>query len=281
MPRGHKIVDWTPANETKLLHAIIAVHDIKIDYTEVAKQFGIKPPFPLDCVILSFSEAYSGDDVPAKCIQTHMGKLRKQAADLGLNPKPGSATAKKSVNKPAVAENEKAKVEVKMKEEPDHSDNASNDWAMPAALEQSVSTKSAKPKNSANKSAVTGNGKPKVERSTKKEEPDHADNTSDDGTMKGASTTTVTINPIANTKSSGKAKKAAKSAKGGKIVSGRVTKTRASTRVAKKLNSEANNPDDTMDEEAEIETKVSADNESDSAHEDIKVEAKVEEDVEM
>lgn len=54
MPRGYKIVDWTPANETKLLHAIIAVHDIKLDYAEVAKQFGIKSPFSLDFVILSF-----------------------------------------------------------------------------------------------------------------------------------------------------------------------------------------------------------------------------------
>jgi len=40
MPTGQKLVIWTPDNETKLFHAIIAVHDLKLDYTKVAAVFG-------------------------------------------------------------------------------------------------------------------------------------------------------------------------------------------------------------------------------------------------
>jgi hypothetical protein len=40
MPKGHKIIDWTPENEVKLFHAILAIHGVKIDYAAVAKEFG-------------------------------------------------------------------------------------------------------------------------------------------------------------------------------------------------------------------------------------------------
>lgn len=40
MPKGTKIVDWTPENEAKLFHTIIAVHDIKVDNAKVAEAFG-------------------------------------------------------------------------------------------------------------------------------------------------------------------------------------------------------------------------------------------------
>lgn len=40
MPKGQKIIDWTPENESKLLHTIMAVHDVKVDYDKVAAAFG-------------------------------------------------------------------------------------------------------------------------------------------------------------------------------------------------------------------------------------------------
>ncbi len=46
MPKGQKIVDWTPENEAKLFHTIIAVHDIKVDNAKVAKAFGKFYPDP-------------------------------------------------------------------------------------------------------------------------------------------------------------------------------------------------------------------------------------------
>ena len=41
MPKGEKLIIWTEANETKLLHAILAVHDIKLDYPKIAALFGM------------------------------------------------------------------------------------------------------------------------------------------------------------------------------------------------------------------------------------------------
>ena len=40
MPKGMKIVDWTPENEAKLFQTIMAVHDIKVDNAKVAEAFG-------------------------------------------------------------------------------------------------------------------------------------------------------------------------------------------------------------------------------------------------
>lgn len=153
-----------------------------------------------------------------------MAKLRKMAADLGLTPKPGSATAKKSAKK-----------------------------------------------------LVDAKGGEKV----KKESLDHADSVSDNGINNGARTPPVVIDQSMSTKSSGKAKKVAKSAKEGKVVSGRVTKTRTQARAMKKVDDEVNDSDETVDKETEIGTKVGADEESVYTPEDIKVETKVEEGMEM
>jgi hypothetical protein len=51
MPKGQKIVDWTPENEAKLFHTIIAVHDIKVDNAKVAKAFGKFYPDPTSSLI--------------------------------------------------------------------------------------------------------------------------------------------------------------------------------------------------------------------------------------
>ena len=40
MPKGVIQIKWTPENDTKLLLAIVAVHNIKVDNNAVAKAFG-------------------------------------------------------------------------------------------------------------------------------------------------------------------------------------------------------------------------------------------------
>ena len=47
MPKGQKLISWDAENEIKLLYAILAVHDIKIDYPKVAAIFGKPPPGPI------------------------------------------------------------------------------------------------------------------------------------------------------------------------------------------------------------------------------------------
>ena len=61
MPKGTKIVDWTPENEAKLFHTIMAVHDIKVDNAKVAAAFGkVYPhlgPRPISPTILNYPPA--------------------------------------------------------------------------------------------------------------------------------------------------------------------------------------------------------------------------------
>ena len=52
MPKGTKIVDWTPENEAKLFHTIMAVHDIKVDNAKVAEAFGKFRLEPGPCSVL-------------------------------------------------------------------------------------------------------------------------------------------------------------------------------------------------------------------------------------
>jgi len=40
MPTGQKSIAWTQENVSKLFSSILIVHDIKIDYDAVAKEFG-------------------------------------------------------------------------------------------------------------------------------------------------------------------------------------------------------------------------------------------------
>jgi hypothetical protein len=54
-----KMVNWTPEADTKLFLTILAVHDLKINYAEVAKRFG--------------------QETTAKAISRRMDKLRELA----------------------------------------------------------------------------------------------------------------------------------------------------------------------------------------------------------
>lgn len=40
MPKGHKAIDWTPANDAKLLLTILSVENIHPNYAAVAAAFG-------------------------------------------------------------------------------------------------------------------------------------------------------------------------------------------------------------------------------------------------
>ena len=41
MPTGQKTIVWSTENVVKLFDSILSVHDLKIDYEAVAKEFGI------------------------------------------------------------------------------------------------------------------------------------------------------------------------------------------------------------------------------------------------
>lgn len=40
MPKGQKLIAWTSDNDSKLLHLILATHDIKYDYGVVGAAWG-------------------------------------------------------------------------------------------------------------------------------------------------------------------------------------------------------------------------------------------------
>ncbi|KAK4691707.1 hypothetical protein P7C71_g5350, partial [Lecanoromycetidae sp. Uapishka_2] len=80
---GQKLVVWTQENEIKLLHAIIAVHDLKLDYAKVAAIFD--------------------PNIPASSIATHMSKLRKKVASAVNSQAPISTTSSTRTKAPAKA----------------------------------------------------------------------------------------------------------------------------------------------------------------------------------
>ena len=83
MPKGHKLISWSPENDTKLLLAIIAVHNVKVDNNAVVKAFGTSLLNPIDIAMTNISP---GDDIPGGAIANRMKVIRKKAAALGLTP---------------------------------------------------------------------------------------------------------------------------------------------------------------------------------------------------
>ncbi|KAA6409781.1 MAG: hypothetical protein FRX48_06393 [Lasallia pustulata] len=103
MPKGQKLIAWTSDNDSKLLHLILATHDIKYDYGVVGAAWD--PPLPSSCIAL------------------RMQKLRKSAAGKGLTKKPATVTAAKtSAPSPSKSQSKKASNGKNVKKENDAED---------------------------------------------------------------------------------------------------------------------------------------------------------------
>ncbi|KAL9068288.1 MAG: hypothetical protein Q9161_006314 [Pseudevernia consocians] len=90
MPKGQKLIDWTPENDAKLFLTILAVENVHPNSENVARAFG--------------------GSVNAMAISNRLSRLRKKAAEEGLVPQGGVAGPAKSSKSSGVGkEGKKAK----------------------------------------------------------------------------------------------------------------------------------------------------------------------------
>ncbi|KAL8806888.1 MAG: hypothetical protein Q9182_001017 [Xanthomendoza sp. 2 TL-2023] len=101
MPKGQKFVDWTnPANDKKLLHAIITTSSVNVNYEKVAKAFG--------------------DGVPPSSISLRVNKIRKEVQGNGV-------TSTSTQSRPVKANSTVKKVSDEASDETDEEVNVKSD----------------------------------------------------------------------------------------------------------------------------------------------------------
>ena len=85
MPKGQRLIDWTPVNDARLILTIMAVEDLHPNCDAVAKAFGEHSNLNIFS-ISHFTKNNTGGNVNAMSISNRLSRLRRQAASEGLVP---------------------------------------------------------------------------------------------------------------------------------------------------------------------------------------------------
>ena len=100
MPKGQKLIDWTPENDARLMLTILALENIHPNCEAVASAFGkphhnhtTNPPHHevFNQALTTTTYIHTGGAVNAMAISNRLSRLRKKAADEGLLPKGAGA----------------------------------------------------------------------------------------------------------------------------------------------------------------------------------------------
>ena len=96
MPKGHKLIDWTPENDARLMLTILTVENVHPNCEAVAAAFGKSPMSQTSPCPLSDSLDDKGRGVNAQAIANRLSRLRKKAADEGFVPTASAVASTKS-----------------------------------------------------------------------------------------------------------------------------------------------------------------------------------------
>lgn len=107
MPKGHKLIDWTPEKDARLMLTILAVENVHPNCEAVAAAFG-ESYHASSSHAISVTDHTTGGAVNAMAISNRLSRLRKKAADEGFMPRGDAATSMKARKITGAGKSEKA-----------------------------------------------------------------------------------------------------------------------------------------------------------------------------